>query len=116
MLEEGASDGRTEKRPSVILLPVPQGGRERGKGGEGKQRLDGRIEIERDLHRQLQAWLIIAAFEIADRLRVPPHRLGEVAPRHDPIGTEQSDSVEHSRALDELLCLHNRYTYNWDGN
>ena len=65
------------------------------------------IEIGGDLQAQFQAGVVIAAFEIADRLRIDADRLRQLAPRHVAVVPEQGDAVVHASILHDLLCLHN---------
>lgn len=55
--------------------------------------LDRDAEVPRDLHRQLEAGTIVAAFEIADRLMVDADRGGQVATRLAAFGPEHCNAI-----------------------
>lgn len=55
--------------------------------------VDGDTEIGRDAHRELKARIIVAAFEIADRLRVNPDSIRQGATRCPTLGAKHSDAI-----------------------
>ena len=84
-----------------------QAARDRFERGEGEDHLDGDAEIGGDVHRELEAGLIVAALEEADRLRVYPDGIGQLAAGDAAIGSKQSDPVVHVALLRDLLRKHN---------
>ena len=71
-----------------FVVGAAQGDRDRLEGPEGKEMLDRHVEIGGDLHREFEAWFVIAALEIADRLRVHAHGIGQLAARGAAFGPE----------------------------
>jgi hypothetical protein len=49
--------------------------------------------MTRDLQSQLQTWLVVAAFEITDRLRVDADHFGELTARYAALSTKNGDSI-----------------------
>ena len=60
---------------------------------KGKEQLDRHVEVRRDLHREFEAGLVIAALEIADRLIVDADRLGQLAPGHAALSPEHGNAI-----------------------
>ncbi len=65
-------------------------GAERGEREDG---LDGQVEEGRELQGEGEGWVVIAAFEEADRLVVDVEGFGELLPGEAALGTEDGDSV-----------------------
>src|SRR5688572_6655325 len=79
---------------------------------EREQHLDRYLEHLRHAQRELEARVVVAALEEADRLRVDADFGREVLPAHAGLGAEQGDSVVYSRRhVGEIaysLCKRNR--------
>jgi hypothetical protein len=56
----------------------------------------------------IEAGLIIATFEIADRLRVYANAIGQVAATEAIVLTQHGDSIEHVDWMTSLLCKSNK--------
>jgi len=66
---------------------------DRFEGTKGKEQLDRHVEIGRDLHRKLEAGLVVAALEIADRLVVHAHRIGQLTAGDAALSPKNSDAI-----------------------
>ena len=64
-----------------------------GERAEGKHQLDRHAEHRGNLQRQLEARVVVAAFEEPDRLRVDPDLLGQRLAAHPRFGAEHRESV-----------------------
>src|SRR5262245_27876385 len=67
-----------------------------GNGFEAIQRekhLDGHPKVTRDLQGELQARLVVAAFEITDGLIVDPDRISQLPPGDAALRTKNSNSI-----------------------
>src|SRR5688500_11837310 len=62
---------------------------QRRKGLQREERLDRDVEPPGDAERELAARAIVAALQIADRLRIDADRLGQLAARDAGFGAEQ---------------------------
>ena len=79
--------------------------RARGNGSERKDPFHGHVEIGGDLHAQLQARVVIAAFEISDRLRIDLDRFCKLAPGNPAIAAQQGDSIKHASYI-HIRCVY----------
>src|SRR5260370_26357844 len=95
-----------------LLLPVQQAAH-RGERLAGEDRLQREAEVLRDPERQFQARVVVAAFQVADRLVVDPHGVGKPLPREAPLRPEYRDPVQDRWSHAPYCCI---TTTDWSRN
>src|ERR1700730_5715051 len=76
----------------------------RGERGSREDRVEREPEVFRDLHGEIEAWVVLAALQVTDRLVIDPQRLGERSSGKAALRPKYRDAVVDLRLAGRFGC------------